>query len=172
LKGAVRCADLTRRLLAFARRQPLDVTVVKLDEFAADIADLLRRTLTDQIELAYRAEPDLAIVADPAQVEAALLNLVFNARDAMPEGGRIAIDLFAREWTADDPTRPVTCKPGRYVVARISDTGIGMAPEVQARAFEPFFTTKGVGHGTGLGLSTTYGFVTQLGGHVELESDP
>jgi CheY-like chemotaxis protein/nitrogen-specific signal transduction histidine kinase len=172
LKGAMRCADLTRRLLAFARRQPLEASLIQLDAFAADIADLLRRTLTDRVELVYRAEPDLAIVADPAQVEAALLNLVFNARDAMPEGGRIDIDLFAHEWSATDPARPTECAPGRYVGMRIADTGMGMPPEVQARAFEPFFTTKGVGHGTGLGLSTTYGFVTQLGGGVVLESEP
>ena len=172
LKGALRCADLTRHLLTFARQQPLQAKVFRLDGFLSGMTELLARTLGNNIRIGYRAAPDLApIAADPAHVEACLLNVVFNARDAMPDGGDLSIELDNITWREDDKNRPSDCAPGNYVMLSVVDTGIGMAPDVAARAFEPFFTTKGVGQGTGLGLSTTYGFLKQSGGHAELDSE-
>src|SRR6185437_12266905 len=172
LKGALRCAALTRHLLTFARQQPLEAKVFALDGFVAGMTELLARTLGNNIRVEYEAVGQLApIAADPAHVEAALLNIVFNARDAMPEGGTLTITLVNVEWTEGDGERPDDCPPGRYVVLGVADTGSGMAPDVAARAFEPFFTTKGVGQGTGLGLSTTYGFLKQSGGHATLDSE-
>ena len=172
LKGALRCAALTRHLLTFARQQPLETKVFGLGDFVAGMTELLARTLGNNIRVEYRAAADLApIAADPAHVEAALLNIVFNARDAMPEGGTLAIALANVDWAEDDKERPDDCPPGRYVMLCIADTGSGMPPAVAARAFEPFFTTKDVGQGTGLGLSTTYGFLKQSGGHTTLDSE-
>jgi signal transduction histidine kinase len=171
LKGALRCAALTRHLLTFARQQPLEAKVFGLGDFVSGMTELLARTLGNNIRVEYQAADDLAaIAADPAHVEAALLNIVFNARDAMPEGGTLTIALANVDWAEDDRERPDDCPPGRYVMLSIADSGGGMAPDVAARAFEPFFTTKGVGQGTGLGLSTTYGFVKQSGGHTTLDS--
>ena len=173
LRGALRCSDLTRHLLTFARQQPLQAKVLDLDRLVSGMTEMLGRTLGNNIKVEYRAEPGLAPAAtDPAHVEAALLNLVFNARDAMPQGGTLAIALENVAWGADDRRRPADCAPGRYVMLAIADTGTGMPPDVAARAFEPFFTTKGVGRGTGLGLSTTYGFLKQSGGHAEIDSEP
>ena len=173
LKGALRCADLTRHLLTFARQQPLEAKVLALDDFVSGMTELLDRTLGNNIKVEFHAAADLApIAADPAHVEAALLNVVFNARDAMPEGGTLTIALANIGWAEDDRQRPEDCPPGRYVMLSVADTGGGMVPTVAARAFEPFFTTKGVGQGTGLGLSTTYGFLKQSGGHTELDSEP
>ena len=172
LKGALRCAALTRHLLTFARQQPLQAKVLGLGDFVSGMTELLARTLGNNIRVEYQAEGDLApIAADPAHVEAALLNIVFNARDAMPEGGTLTIALVNVDWAEEDRERPDDCPPGRYVMLSISDTGSGMTPDVAARAFEPFFTTKGVGKGTGLGLSTTYGFLKQSGGHAALDSE-
>jgi PAS domain S-box-containing protein len=172
LKGALRCAALTRHLLTFARQQPLEAKVFGLGDFVSGMTELLARTLGNNIRVEYQAAADLApIAADPAHAEAALLNIVFNARDAMPEGGTLAIALANVDWAEDDKERPDDCPPGRYVMLSIADTGSGMAPPVAARAFEPFFTTKGVGQGTGLGLSTTYGFLKQSGGHTTLDSE-
>ena len=168
LKGALRCADLTRHLLTFARRKPLASKLLDLGEFVSGMVDLLRHLLGDLFKITCTVEPGLRpILADPAQVEAALLNLVFNARDAMPEGGTLSVEISGMDF-ADKP--PDGSRPGRHVAMRVTDTGHGMPPEVLARVFEPFFTTKGVGRGTGLGLSTTYGFIKQLGGHVAIES--
>jgi PAS domain S-box-containing protein len=173
LKGALRCADLTRHLLTFARQQPLEAKVFDLGAFVSGMTELLARTLGNNITVDYRAAAGLApIAADPAHVEAALLNVVFNAPDAMPHGGTITIALSNIDWAEDDKQRPEDCLPGRYVMLNVVDTGNGMAPAVAARAFEPFFTTKGVGQGTGLGLSTTYGFLKQSGGHAALDSAP
>jgi signal transduction histidine kinase len=168
LKGALRCADLTQRLLTFARRQPLQSRVFDLGEFVGGMVDLLSRMLGETIEVTCE-KPDepVTILADPAHVEAALLNLIFNARDAMPKGGSLAVTVAPAEFGEQSPTG---CSPGRYVALGVADSGHGMPPEVMARVFEPFFTTKGVGRGTGLGLSTTYGFVKQLGGHIDIKS--
>jgi CheY-like chemotaxis protein len=169
-QAADRARLLTQQLLAFARRQPLQSTVFDLHEFASGMLDILRHTVGSDIEVAYRAPGGpFPVLADPAHVEAALLNLVINARDAMPQGGQLSIELDSVAFD-EDRARAAECPPGAYVQLAVRDTGVGMSSDVLARAFEPFFTTKGVGHGTGLGLSTTYGFLKQLRGHVEIES--
>ena len=173
LYGAERGAQLTRQLLAFARRQPLEPKVVNLSRLVSDMADLLRRTLGESIEVETVVAGGLwNTIADPAQVESALLNLALNARDAMPAGGRLTVEItntvldeaYARE------ARDVT--PGQYVMLAVTDTGDGMSEAVRARVFEPFFTTKTEGRGTGLGLSMVYGFVKQSDGHVRIYSEP
>ncbi|MGH6972434.1 MAG: ATP-binding protein, partial [Caulobacteraceae bacterium] len=172
LFGAERAAQLTRQLLAFARRQPLAPKVVNLSRLISDMADLLRRTLGESIEVETVVAGGLwNTVADPAQVESALLNLALNARDAMPNGGRLTVEItnavldeaYAR--AADDVSA------GQYLMLAVSDTGEGMAEEVRARVFEPFFTTKTEGRGTGLGLSMVYGFVKQSSGHIQIYSE-
>jgi PAS domain S-box-containing protein len=171
--GAERAAQLTRQLLAFARRQPLEPKVVNLSRLVSDMADLLRRTLGEAIEVETVVAGGLwNTIADPAQVESALLNLALNARDAMPGGGRLTVEItnavldeaYARE------ARDVT--PGQYVMLAVTDTGEGMSEEVRARVFEPFFTTKAEGKGTGLGLSMVYGFAKQSNGHIQIYSEP
>ena len=132
---------------------------------------MLRRTLGDGIHINLGSEEDLPpVYADPAQLEAALLNLALNARDAMPDGGRIAIGARER-WVTRDASRP-ELQPGHFVVLSVADNGIGMAPEVLARALEPFYSTKPTGRGSGLGLSMVYGFVSQSGGYLDLSSQP
>ena len=172
IHGAERAAQLTRQLLAFARRQPLAPQVVNLSRLVSDMADLLRRTLGEAIEVETVVAGGLwNTIADPAQVESALLNLALNARDAMPEGGRLTVEItnavldeaYARQ------ARDVT--PGQYVLLAVSDTGEGMSEATQARVFEPFFTTKADGKGTGLGLSMVYGFVKQSNGHIQIYSE-
>lgn len=168
LQGALRCSELTQRLLTFARQQPLHKKLIDLDEFISTTAGMLNGALGQRISIELNSVPNLATVAaDPAQMEAAVFNLIFNARDAMPNGGQLVIELANVDWSA---AAPGDCAPGQYVMLSIGDTGTGMSPEVMARVFEPFFTTKDVGQGTGLGLSTTYGFVKQSGGHVEIDS--
>jgi PAS domain S-box-containing protein len=171
LHGADRAAQLTRQLLAFARRQPLAPAPINAGRLVEDMAELLRRTLGESIEIETRVEQGVwNTMADPAQVESAVLNLVINARDAMPDGGRLTISIgnamldeaYARD--AEDVT------PGPYVEIAVSDTGTGMDPETAARVFEPFFTTKGEEKGTGLGLSMVYGFVKQSRGHVQIDT--
>jgi PAS domain S-box-containing protein len=172
LKGALRCSELTRHLLSFARQQPLAAKIFDLATLVSGMTELLGRTLGNNIKIDYRAAPDLLpVAADPAHAEAALPNIVFNARDAMPEGGTLVIELANAHWDEDDKARPADCAPGDYVMVRVTDSGTGMPPEVAARAFEPFFTTKDVGRGTGLGLSTTYGFLKQSGGHAAIASE-
>jgi signal transduction histidine kinase len=164
---------LTQQLLAFARRQALHPETVDLNAVIRDFAPMLRHAIGETVELALRL-PDRACPADidPAQFEAAILNLAVNARDAMPNGGRLAIEtvgvtLGERELPAH-PEAPA----GDYCRIAVSDTGIGMAPELLTRVFEPFFTTKEIGKGTGLGLAQVYGFVTQSNGFVDLQSAP
>ena len=172
LYGAERAAQLTRQLLAFARRQPLAPKVVNLSRLVSDMADLLRRTLGEAIEVETVVAGGLwNTVADPAQVESAILNLALNARDAMPGGGRLTVEITnaALDESYARATRDVT--PGQYVMLAVTDTGEGMAEEVRARVFEPFFTTKGDGKGTGLGLSMVYGFVKQSQGHIQIYSE-
>jgi signal transduction histidine kinase/ActR/RegA family two-component response regulator len=173
LEGAQRAATLTQRLLAFARQQPLAPQVVDVNRFVSDLSDLLRRTLSEavQIEIVLGGGAWKSFV-DANQLESALLNLAVNARDAMPEGGKLTIETantsLDYEYVIQHPGIPA----GQYVLLSVSDTGTGMSPETVARAFEPFFTTKAVGRGTGLGLSQVYGFVRQSKGHVKIYSEP
>jgi signal transduction histidine kinase len=192
LRAAGRGAELTQRLLAFSRRQPLKPQAIDLAARVAGMTELLTRTLGATIEISVASTPGLwRASADPGQLESALLNLAINARDAMPEGGRLSISsanasLEAREIVAlltgqapeaalEAAPEAVTGEPGDpgdYVVLSVSDTGAGMSPAVLARVFEPFFTTKDVGQGSGLGLSMVYGFARQSGGFAAIESAP
>jgi PAS domain S-box-containing protein len=164
-------AKLAGRLLAFGRRQPLNSKPIDLSALVAGMSDLLRRTLGASVEVDTRLAPGLhATMADPGQVENALLNLAINARDAMPGGGKLTIET-AEAALDRETAHGAAMQAGGYVMLSVSDTGKGMSPEVRRRAFEPFFTTKGPGAGTGLGLSMVYGFVKQSGGHVQLASE-
>lgn len=165
-------AQLTARLLAFGRRQPLNPQTVDLQRLIPDLSDLLRRTLGEGIEVRTRLADDLhAIIVDPAQLQNALLNLAINARDAMSHGGTLVVEAENIEIDADYARAHPEVRPGRYVAVAVTDSGAGMAPAVRDRAFEPFFTTKPPGAGTGLGLSMVYGFVKQSGGHAQLYSE-
>jgi PAS domain S-box-containing protein len=168
MEGAQRCADLTHRLLAFSRRQPLQVSVIDVGALMPDLLELMRRTLDERINVSLQVEDNIyPIEVDRAQLEAALLNLAVNARDAMPEGGDLSITIGTQVLDESKVERP-----GDFVVISVRDTGVGMPPEVLQRVFEPFFTTKESGKGTGLGLSMVYGFVQQSHGHVEIDSAP
>ena len=169
LDAAVRGADLTRRLLAFARRQPLQPQEVDLNELIGGTVKLLRRMLDADVEISLDLAPDVwSVVVDPAQLAASVTNLATNARDAMPKGGRLSISTANRVVDAEHPT----VKPGKYVVITVSDSGIGIPAEVIAHIFEPFFTTKETGKGSGLGLSMVYGFMSQSCGHITVDSEP
>ena len=171
-QAAQRGAELTNRLLAFARRQTLDPKSVDPGELASDMEHLLRRTLGEQIDIEFVRGAGLwKALIDAAQLESALLNLSINARDAMPEGGRLTIETANATLDEDYAAAHADVTPGDYVMVAVSDTGQGMTPDVIARAFEPFFTTKGAGRGSGLGLSMVYGFVKQSKGHVKLYSE-
>jgi PAS domain S-box-containing protein len=171
--AAERGAELTRRLLAFARRQPLDPKVVEINKLVTGMDGLLRRTLTENVEIASVLGADLwAARIDPGQLEAAVLNLALNAQDAMPEGGRLTMETANAALDAADADEHDDVTPGQYVMLAISDTGVGMDSETRRRAFEPFFTTKPVGKGSGLGLSMVYGFIKQSKGHVKIRSEP
>src|SRR5499427_1031841 len=173
LDAAFRGADLTRRLLAFARQQPLRPQRVDVNELVSGIARLLRRTLGEDVEISLDLAEELgSVVVDPAQLEASLTNLATNARDAMPEGGRLMIVTGNRTLDADYAAQHTEVVPGRYVMLEVSDTGSGMAPGVIHRIFEPFFTTKSRDKGTGLGLSMVFGFIKQSGGHIGVYSEP
>jgi PAS domain S-box-containing protein len=172
LGGALRGAELTRRLLAFSRKQPLQPANVDLNQALPQVAGMLRRTLGEQVLVELHPGADLWMVrVDPAQLDEAILNLAINARDAMPTGGMLSIETrnirLDRHYAAANDE--VTA--GDYVQLSISDTGSGMAPDVVERCFEPFFTTKGIEKGTGLGLSMVYGFVKQSGGHIKIYSE-
>ncbi len=171
MNAARRGADLTRRLLAFSRRQTLQPCLLSPRQQLPEIAELLKRTLGASIELETATDEAVwTIQVDPGQLANAVLNLAINARDAMPDGGRLRIE--ARNVTLDRAYagRYPDVVPGDYVRLTVADTGTGMTPEVLEQAFEPFFTTKGLGAGTGLGLSMVYGFVQQSGGHVRIRS--
>lgn len=172
LRAARRGTELTQRLLAFSRRQPLDPQSVDLGNLAVGMTGMLRRTLGETIEIDIAAEAGLwPAMADAGQVENALLNLAINARDAMPGGGRLTIECMnARVEDAYLEGKP-DASPGEFAVLAVSDTGVGMPPSVLEHVFEPFFTTKEVGRGTGLGLSMIYGFAKQSGGHVSICSE-
>ncbi|SDC17305.1 ATP-binding protein [Belnapia rosea] len=173
MEGARRTATLTHKLLAFSRNQPLAPAVVDANALVAGLEHLLRRTLGETIGLRCALADDLwRCRVDPGQLENALLNLVINARDAMPEGGRLTIETqnawLDDAYAAEEPD----LLAGQYVMIAVTDTGCGMTPEVAARAFDPFFTTKGEGRGTGLGLSQVHGFIKQSQGHVRIYSEP
>ncbi len=164
---------LAGRLLAFGRRQSLNPKPIDLSALISSIADLLRRSLGELVKIEARLADDLrTTVADPGQVENALLNLAINARDAMPDGGQLIIETANVDVDYDFAAAQDGVEAGAYVVMTVTDTGMGMSAEVRQRAFEPFFTTKGPGVGSGLGLSMVYGFVKQSGGHVRLYSEP
>jgi PAS domain S-box-containing protein len=166
-------AQLTQRLLAFGRRQPLSPKRVDIGQLVRDFGELLRRTLGETIELEtnIKSGPHHAVI-DPSQLQNAILNLALNARDAMPSGGKLLIEVAESALDADYAKVHPEVRIGRYVCLAITDTGGGMTKEVQERAFEPFFSTKPTGSGTGLGLSMVYGFVKQSGGHVLMYSEP
>lgn len=169
-EAAARAAALTHRLLAFSRRQTLDPKPTAVGSLAAGMGELIARTVGPAIRIDMVSVPDLwGTLIDPHQLENALLNLCINARDAMPDGGRILIEAknaVLGELRAEEGGIP----PGEYVLLSVTDTGTGMPPEIIARAFDPFFTTKPIGQGTGLGLSMIYGFVRQSGGQVRIDS--
>ncbi|QRE77879.1 hybrid sensor histidine kinase/response regulator [Methylobacterium aquaticum] len=170
--AARRAAALTHRLLAFSRRQTLDPRPTDVNQLVAGMEELIRRSVGPEIEIAVDGAPDLwTVLVDPPQLENALLNLCLNARDAMPDGGRIAIGTANLHLDAA-AAGPHGIPPGDYLSLCVTDTGTGMSPEVIARVFEPFFTTKPIGQGTGLGLSMIYGFTQQSGGQVRIESEP
>jgi PAS domain S-box-containing protein len=172
LNAALRGADLTRRLVAFARRQTLVPQPFSLNDRVSATVDLLHRTLGEQIEIKLLLQPDLwPAMADPSQFESALVNLAINARDAMAQSGRLTIETANTHLDADYARSNPEVAVGDYAVLCVSDTGSGMTPEVLARAFEPFFTTKAA-KGSGLGLSMVYGFAQQSKGHVKIYSEP
>lgn len=173
MRAAERAASLTQQLLAFARRQPLRPKPVEINKLLAGWTDLIRRTLPENVNI-RRIEDDAAGMAevDANQLENALLNLVVNARDAMPGGGTLTIQTASLRLTEDDTRLLPDLKPGNYVVIYVTDTGAGMTQEVLDRALDPFFTTKPLGQGTGLGLSQVFGFVKQSGGHLKMYSRP
>lgn len=169
---AERGADLTRRLLAFARRQSLNPTAVDVNQLIHHLVALQRRTLGENIEIDLAPAADLWHArVDPAQLESALLNLTINARDAMPDGGRLTIGTANVSISAEYAQRQIEVQPGQYVQLSVSDTGGGIDPAHLSRVFEPFFTTKETGKGTGLGLAMVYGFIRQSGGHVDIYSE-
>jgi PAS domain S-box-containing protein len=173
LDAAYRGADLTRRLLAFARQQPLRPQRVDVNELVSGITRLLSRTLGEDIEISLDLSAELwPIVVDPAQLDASLTNLATNARDAMPNGGRLIVVTSNRYLDADYAAQHSEVVPGAYVVIEVSDTGSGMTQEVINRIFEPFFSTKARDKGTGLGLSMVFGFIKQSGGHISVYSEP
>jgi PAS domain S-box-containing protein len=173
LRGAERAATLTHRLLAFSRRQPLDPKPVEPNRLVAGMSDLLRRTLGEAIAIeTVVGAGTWRIRCDPNQLESAILNLAVNARDAMPDGGKLTIETANAYIDAAYAAAQGDMTPGQYLVISVTDTGTGMTREVADKAFEPFFTTKEVGQGTGLGLSQAYGFVKQSGGHIKIYSEP
>ena len=170
--AARRAATLTQRLLAFSRRQPLDPKPADAGKSVTDMSDLLRRTLGESISIeTVRAGGLWLAHVDVAQLETALVNLAVNARDAMPDGGKLTIETANAYLDRSYANSQEEVTPGQYVLVAVSDTGTGMTPEVLAQVFEPFFTTKPVGQGTGLGLSQVHGFVKQSGGHITIYSE-
>ncbi len=173
IRAAGRGSELTQQLLAFSRLKPLRPRVLDPVQLLGGMPDLLNRTLAETIEVRFLTGDDIRrIEADPAQMESALLNLAINAGQAMPEGGELTIEIAIETIDRRAAAEMTDVAPGEYVTIAVTDTGVGMAPEVLARAFDPFFTTKPVGEGSGLGLSMVYGFARQSGGFAIIESEP
>ncbi len=171
-KAAERAATLTSQLLAFSRKQIIEPQVIDLNALIIDEDKMLRRLIGEDIELAFAPKQEGGqVVIDPGQFEQVLLNLMVNARDAMPEGGKITIETANVMLDEEHTLLPDDVTPGEYVLLAVSDTGTGMTKDVQAHLFEPFFTTKEPGKGTGLGLASCYGIVTQSGGHIQAHSE-
>jgi PAS domain S-box-containing protein len=171
-EAASRGAEMTQRMLAFARKQPLQARRIDLNDIVSRTAEMLKRTLGEHIEIDTSAPGGLwAAQADPLQVENAILNLAVNARDAMPKGGRLLIETANVHLDDEYAQTNTEVAPGDYVAVIVTDTGTGMTPEVVEHAFEPYFTTKDVGQGTGLGLSMVYGFAKQSRGHLKIYSE-
>jgi signal transduction histidine kinase len=170
--SANRAAGLTHRLLAFSRRQSLDSKPVEMNTLVVSMGELLQRSINESIHLDMQLSDDLWVAeADPNQLESALLNLVLNARDAMPEGGTLVVNTSNQKIDSGFVAAQGNLLPGDYVVLRVTDTGCGMPESTISRAFDPFFTTKPIGQGTGLGLSMIYGFSKQSHGHVTIDSE-
>jgi signal transduction histidine kinase len=172
MRGSRRAESLTQRLLAFSRQTPLEPKPTDIGNLVAGLSDLLRRTLGEQVTVEtvlggglWRAN------VDPNQLEVAIINLAVNARDAMPGGGKLTLETANVYLDDNYAASQVEVLPGQYVMVAVTDSGVGMTPEVITKAFDPFFTTKDVGHGTGLGLSQVYGFAKQSGGHVKIYSE-
>jgi PAS domain S-box-containing protein len=172
-KTATRAAGLTQRLLALSRKQVLQPKVLNMNELVGNSTNLLEGLIGEDIDLVFEPAADTGQVrADSGQLEQVIVNLAVNARDAMPEGGRLTIETASVVLDSDYATRHIDVTPGAYVMLAVSDTGRGMDRALQARIFEPFFTTKGPGKGTGLGLASVYGIVKQSGGHIRVYSEP
>jgi PAS domain S-box-containing protein len=172
-KAADRAATLTRQLLAYGRKQMLQPEALDLDSIVAGMAGTLRHLLGGGTDLHIAACAGLkAVKADAGQIEQVIMNMVLNARDAMPHGGKLTLETANVSFDPETVGRYPELKPGEYVMLAITDTGAGMSEAVKARVFEPFFTTKGIGQGTGLGLSTCYGIIKQSGGHISVYSEP
>jgi signal transduction histidine kinase len=167
-----RAAVLTRRLLSFARREPVDPQPTDANQIISGLSDLPWRTLGDRVELTLRLAPNLwPVFADPFELENALVNLAINARDAMAGSGRLVVETLNCQFDDAPPDAPLGTAAGDYVLIAVSDTGCGMPPEVRDKVFDPFFTTKEPGKGTGLGLSQVRSFVTRFGGYCTVDSE-
>jgi PAS domain S-box-containing protein len=169
---AERAAALTKQLLAFSRKQEIEAKVFSLNDVVRNVDQMLGRLLMEDIELKTALAPDLGnVLADPGQIEQVVMNLVVNARDAMPNGGKLTVETSNIELDAFYARDHLDVVPGPYVILAVSDTGVGISPEVRSRIFEPFFTTKPTGHGTGLGLSTAYAILKKVHGHLWFYSE-
>jgi PAS domain S-box-containing protein len=172
-RAAERAAALTRQLLIFSRREVIKPELLYLRDVISELENLLRRALGERVELETHFSEEVCVLeADPGQIEQVLVNLAVNARDAMPDGGRLVIEVDRAELDEEYADMHPNTEPGSYVRLKVSDTGVGMDQETVQRAFEPFFTTKGKGEGTGLGLATVYGIVTGAGGRIDIYSEP
>jgi signal transduction histidine kinase len=170
-EAGIRAAALTKKLLAFSRQQPLQLAIVDVNQVMESLQPLLTHSVGEHIRLTFRLNPQLGKISiDPVQLEQVMMNLVMNARDAMPHGGALEIHTFNTELDEGFVAHHPGSRPGRYIAISVTDSGCGMDEDTQAQIFDPFFTTKGVGKGTGLGLTTVYGIVKQHHGYITVSS--